>query len=142
MRIAKSSSPFVLLAALLGAGPVAAETLRCQVLNGNAVCAGSSGVSCQTINGRTTCVSGDGAVVQQFGSQRPPRLTPPPANMPEAERDSDADAEAMPPAPRGRSWPNRNLHIERSGPAGHWLSLDRADGRLRLNTDNLSVEMD
>jgi hypothetical protein len=43
-----------------------AETLRCQSMNGNLNCAGSSGVSCQTINGRTTCVSGKGGIVQSF----------------------------------------------------------------------------
>jgi hypothetical protein len=47
-----------------------AETLRCQSVNGNLNCAGSSGVSCQTINGRTVCVSGHGDVVQSFGNGR------------------------------------------------------------------------
>jgi hypothetical protein len=45
-----------------------AETLRCQSINGNLNCAGSSGVSCQTINGKTVCLSGHGDVVQSFGN--------------------------------------------------------------------------
>lgn len=45
-----------------------AETLRCQSINGNVNCAGSSGVSCQTINGKTVCISGHGGVVQSFGN--------------------------------------------------------------------------
>jgi hypothetical protein len=140
MWMAKPTSPVLLLAALFAAGPVAAESLRCRVVNGNAVCAGSGAMSCQTINGRTTCLAGDGAVVQQFRSQQPPRLEAPPEAAPEP--DELETEEAVPPPPRGRSLPSRRMQVERLGPAGHWLSLQRDGSRLRLNTDRLSVELD
>lgn len=49
-----------------------ADTLRCQSVNGNLNCAGSTGTSCQTVNGRTICVSGHGDVVQSFGGGAAP----------------------------------------------------------------------
>lgn len=52
-----------------------AETMRCQSVNGNVNCAGSSGVSCQTVNGKKVCVSGGGGVVQSFGGGAPSDLT-------------------------------------------------------------------
>jgi hypothetical protein len=47
-----------------------AETLRCQSINGNLNCAGSSGASCQTVDGKTVCSSAHGDVVQSFGNGR------------------------------------------------------------------------
>jgi len=61
------AATLVMLAALSCATPAAAETLRCQSVNGNVNCAGSDGVACQTVNGKKTCVSGHGDVVQSFG---------------------------------------------------------------------------
>ncbi len=61
-------------ALLCGAASARTETLRCQSVNGNLNCAGSSGTSCQTIDGRTTCVSGGGGIVQSFGNP-PPDIT-------------------------------------------------------------------
>jgi hypothetical protein len=49
-----------------------AETLRCQSVNGNLNCAGSSGASCQTIDGKTVCVSRHGDIVQSFGRSSSP----------------------------------------------------------------------
>ena len=60
----------IVLASLLVVGcgvSVSAETLRCQSINGNLNCAGSSGASCQTIDGKTVCSSRHGDVVQSFG---------------------------------------------------------------------------
>ena len=51
---------------------VSAETLRCQSINGNLNCAGSSGASCQTIDGKTVCISRHGDIVQSFGRNLSP----------------------------------------------------------------------
>jgi hypothetical protein len=82
-----------------------AETLRCQSVNGNLNCAGSSGVSCQTVNGRTTCVSGRGAVVQSFGGGAPPDTS---ADNDDASDDPDAAQ-----VPAGRRVPQRGLSLDR-----------------------------
>ena len=66
------SAPALLALVRLSA---AAETLRCQSVNGNLNCAGSAGVSCQTVNGRTVCASGRGDVVQSFGAGVPPDMS-------------------------------------------------------------------
>jgi hypothetical protein len=58
---------FAFLSILAAAGSASADTMRCQSVNGNVNCAGSSGVACQTVNGKKTCVSGHGDVVQSFG---------------------------------------------------------------------------
>lgn len=65
---------FVGLSVLSFAASASADTLRCQSVNGNINCAGSSGMSCQTINGKTVCVSGHGDVVQSFGKGSPPDM--------------------------------------------------------------------
>ena len=49
-----------------------AETMRCQSVNGNLNCAGSSGASCQTIDGKTVCISRHGDIVQSFGRNLSP----------------------------------------------------------------------
>ena len=59
---------FALLTIVGSGGFASAESLRCQSINGNLNCSGSSGASCQTINGRTVCISGRGDVVQSFGN--------------------------------------------------------------------------
>lgn len=59
---------FALLTVVGSGGFASAESLRCQSINGNLNCSGSSGASCQTINGRTVCISGRGDVVQSFGN--------------------------------------------------------------------------
>jgi hypothetical protein len=59
---------FAGLSVLWCAGSASADSLRCQSVNGNLNCAGSSGASCQTINGKTVCISGHGDVVQTFGN--------------------------------------------------------------------------
>ena len=68
--MSRCSRTFALAAVTIVWGGLSAhaETMRCQSINGNLNCAGSSGVSCQTINGRTVCVSGHGDVVQSFGN--------------------------------------------------------------------------
>lgn len=72
------------LVMLVGCGAFAsADTLRCQTLNGNTTCAGSSGFSCQTVSGQKTCVSGHGDVVQSIGNPRAmPSISP--NDMPQA----------------------------------------------------------
>jgi hypothetical protein len=61
------TATFVFLSIVGIANFAAADSLRCQSVNGNLNCAGSDGVACQTINGKKTCVSGHGDVVQSFG---------------------------------------------------------------------------
>lgn len=129
------------LAAALSFGPAVAETLRCRSVNGNTTCAGSGAVSCQTINGRTTCVSGNGGIVQQFGGT--PAPTPPtiePLIEPDDEAEPDPRAE-RPPLRRRPGGSNR-LSIERHGPQGSWLSLERDGRRLRVRTESLAVDLD
>jgi hypothetical protein len=93
-----------------------AETLRCQSVNGNVNCAGSTGVGCQTVNGRTTCVSGHGGVVQSFGGGAPPDV---------AVDDGDAGAAGT---PEGRGGPGRLPQPDASGSRlqvdGLWLDPD------------------
>jgi hypothetical protein len=134
------------LAASLIAVPAAAETLRCRSVNGNTTCAGSGAVSCQTIDGRTTCTSGGGGVVQQFGSKapkNPPSATPVPSPDADDEDEAAPEAGTIPPRPRagGGGGANR-LSIERRGPGGAWLSLEREGARLRLRTERLAVDLD
>lgn len=127
------------LAAALSFGPAMAETLRCRSVNGNTTCSGSGAVSCQTINGRTTCISGGGGIVQQFGG------TPaPPSIEPHVEPDDEAepDPRAERPPLRRRPGGSNRLSIERRGPQGSWLSLEREGGRLRVRTENLAVDLD
>ncbi len=64
----------VLIALSAYGAAASADTMRCQTVNGNTTCAGSSGVSCQTINGRKTCVSGHGDVVQSIANPHPTPL--------------------------------------------------------------------
>ncbi len=61
------AATFAALSILCFGVSASADTLRCQSVNGNLNCAGSSGVSCQTVNGKKVCVSGHGDVVQSFG---------------------------------------------------------------------------
>ena len=122
--------------AVLAAAPALAETLRCRSVNGNVTCSGSGAFSCQTVNGRTTCIGGDGAVVQQFGQTSRPTPAPPPED--EAEEPDLPPAEALPMPFHGR----RPLRLERRGPGGHWLHLERDGSRLRLRTDRLAVDLD
>jgi hypothetical protein len=90
-----------------------AETLRCQSINGNLNCAGSSGASCQTVNGRTTCVSGHGDVVQSFGGGgAAPDLGDEGADY--QDRDEQADRP-------GSTTPRRG---EKRYPRSDWFSLD------------------
>jgi len=108
-----------------------AETLRCQSVNGNLNCAGSSGVSCQTVNGKTVCVSGHGDVVQSFGDGPPS----------DASGDDTEDAGSrgrgdVPPGPAVRE------RLERSDARGRTLLLDRDGTRLQLRTDWLSIDRD
>jgi hypothetical protein len=137
--------PPLLLAAFAVALPLAsaaaAETLRCRSVNGNTTCSGTGAVSCQTVNGRTTCVGGNGAVVQQFGGTTP---APAPPSV-------EGEDEAAEPGWRERTGPRarpggaggeRRLSIERRGPGGSWLSLEREGGRMRLRTDSYAVDLD
>jgi len=129
------------LAAALTFGPAMAETLRCRSVNGNTTCSGSGAVSCQTINGRTTCVSGNGGIVQQFGGTPAPT---PPSVEPFSEPDDEAEAEGRAERPplRRRPGGGNRLSIERHGPQGSWLSLEREGRRLRVRSENLAVDLD
>nr|WP_294548292.1 hypothetical protein [uncultured Rhodopila sp.] len=95
-----------------------AETLRCQSVNGNLNCAGSSGVSCQTVNGRRTCVSGHGGVVQSFGGGAPPDVS-----VDDGDERGEPGAAQAPEGRRGPGVPPRRdasgLHLQADG-----LSLD------------------
>ena len=104
-------------------GSAFAETMRCQSVNGNLNCVGSSGVSCQTVNGKTVCISGHGGVVQSFGG------TNPPADDPGVSEDTD-DA---PPAKQ---------RIEQRDPRGHTMLLERDGEKLHFRNDWVSVDRD
>ena len=114
---------------LLGCAPAAAETLQCRSINGNVTCAGDGAVSCQTVNGRTVCIGSGGGIVQEFGGA-PGRRMPPEANESLEERLEER------PQPRAH-----RLAIERRGPAG-FLSVERDGTRLRLRTEQLSIDRD
>jgi hypothetical protein len=103
-----------------------AETLRCQSLNGNINCAGSSGASCQTVDGKTVCTSGHGDVVQSFGGASKPDVTNEDANEP--------DWNDLPPAPAVKE------RLQQRGPAGHSVLLQRDGNKLHLRTDWVSVD--
>ena len=105
-----------------------AETLRCQSVNGNLNCAGSSGVSCQTVNGKTVCTSGHGDVVQSFGGGSAPDISD--------EHSDDPNEPDVPPAPPVKQ------RLEQHGPNGHTLLLERDGTKLHLRTDWLSVDRD
>lgn len=106
----------------LWCGVACAGTMRCQSVNGNVNCAGSSGASCQTINGKTTCVSGDGDVVQSFGNKASPDTTGESADR------HDPDDETI------------QQLLQQSGPNGHRMLIERDGTRLHLRTDWLSVD--
>src|SRR3954453_592194 len=114
---------------LLGCTPATAETLQCRSINGNIICAGNGAVSCQTVNGRTVCIGSGGSIVQEFGSA-PGRRMPPDADESPEERLGER------PQPRARQ-----LAIERRGPVG-FLSIERDGTRLRLRTEQLSIDRD
>ena len=114
---------------LLGCAPAAAETLHCRSVNGNVTCAGDGAVSCQTVNGRTICTGNGGGIVQEFGSA-------PRRGMPAEADEPPEDGLREPPQPRAR-----RLAIERRGPAG-LLSVERDGTRLRLRTEQLSIDRD
>ena len=114
---------------LLGCAPAAAETLQCRSINGNVTCAGDGAVSCQTVNGRTVCIGSGGGIVQEFGGA-PGRRMPPEANESLEERLEER------PQPRARL-----PAIERRGPTG-FLSIERDGTRLRLRTEQLSIDRD
>ncbi len=124
-----SRHPFVRLAfavSILGfAYSASAETMRCQSVNGNLNCAGSSGVSCQTVNGKTVCVSGHGDVVQSFG------------NGSSASSSEDADH-----PDDGKSEPAPVIHqrLEQHGPANQMMLLERDASKIRLRTDWISLD--
>lgn len=106
-----------------------ADTLRCQSVNGNLNCAGSSGASCQTVNGRTVCVSGHGDVVQTFGNG---------SSRDEPSGDSAGDGD-----PDGNfKMPAVKERLEQHGPGGHSMLLERNGTKLHLRTDWLSLERD
>jgi hypothetical protein len=99
-----------------------ADTLRCQSVNGNLNCAGSSGASCQTVNGKTVCISGHGDVVQSFGHSSPPDMS----------TDDTGDQDEDLPTPKQR--------LEQHGPAGRSMLLERDGTRLHVRSDWLSID--
>jgi hypothetical protein len=102
--------------------PASADSLRCQSVNGNVNCAGSSGASCQTVNGKTVCISGHGDVMQSFGNGSPRDQSG------KAAEDPGADAPAV------------KERLEQHGPGGHSMLLERSGTELHLRTDWLSVD--
>lgn len=108
----------------LWCGIAAADTLRCQSVNGNVNCAGSSGASCQTINGKTTCVSGHGDVVQSFGNSASPDPTG------EGAMPHDPDDETI-----------KQL-LQQYGPNGHKTMLEQDGTKLHPRTDLRSLDQD
>jgi hypothetical protein len=113
------------LSVLCCAASASADTLRCQSVNGNLNCAGSSGASCQTIDGRTVCISGHGDVVQSFGNgaSRHPR-----PGVTEDPGDRDGDM------------PEMKERLEQYGPGGHWMQLQRDGNDLHVRSDWLSID--
>ncbi|HEY4043586.1 MAG TPA: hypothetical protein VGM32_17300 [Rhodopila sp.] len=114
---------FALLSILWSGVSASADTLRCQSVNGNLNCAGSSGVSCQTVNGKKVCVSGHGDVVQSFGSGK------------SSHDDVQTDGQDM-------NDPALHQRLEQSGPHGRTLLLERDGARLHIHTDWLSLDRD
>lgn len=118
------SAPMLAILSLLSCGVSAfAETLRCQSVNGNLNCAGSSGASCQTVDGKTTCTSGHGDVIQSFGGTH--------TKVPDNDV-NDPDWNELPPVPNANQWLQRHDHSmlpDRDGTLLHrntdWLSPDR-----------------
>ncbi|HEY0418738.1 MAG TPA: hypothetical protein VGC80_04395 [Acetobacteraceae bacterium] len=123
------SSRRLMVFLLLGCTPAAAETLQCRSINGNVTCAGDGAVSCQTVNGRTVCTGSGGSIVQEFGGA-PSRRMPLEADEAPEERQGEH------PQPRAR-----RLTIEQHGPAG-FRSIERDGTRLRLRTEQLSIDRD
>ena len=123
------SSRRLMVLLLLGCTPAAAETLQCLSINGNVTCAGDGAVSCQTVNGRTVCIGSGGSIVQEFGSG-------PGRRMPSEADESPEERLGHRPQPRAH-----RLAIERRGPTG-FLSIERDGTRLRLRTEQLSIDRD
>jgi hypothetical protein len=115
--------PAAMLAALSilwCAASASAETMRCQSVNGNLNCAGSSGVSCQSVDGKTVCTSGHGDVVQSFGNTAPSD----PDDGTSADPSGDPSRE-----PRHRGGQSRSLQLQQQGGRLHfqndWITIDR-----------------
>jgi len=125
---------FAAVSILWCGGSAFAETMRCQSVNGNLNCAGSSGVSCQTVNGKTVCISGHGGVVQSFGGQSLGNQslgeTNPPAGDPGVSDDTD---DAPPPAKQ---------RIEQRNLSGHSMLLEQDGRKLHFRNDWVSIDRD
>jgi hypothetical protein len=104
-----------------------AETMRCQSVNGNLNCSGSSGVACQTVNGKHVCVSGHGDVVQSFGAGGSSDWSDH-----DTDKDTAGDAAGLDDAPR----------LEQRWEHGHTMLLNRDGTELHLRTDRLSIDRD
>ena len=109
-----------------------AETMRCQSINGNVNCAGSGAISCQTVNGRKVCTSGNGAVVQSFGGGSSSTQSEQAGGQDAGADDEALDDEA--PKPKGR------VPLQKHGPAGHSMLLDRDENKSQRHTNRLPVE--
>lgn len=118
MTSCSRTATFAALSVLWFGVSASAETMRCQSVNGNLNCAGSSGVSCQTVNGQKVCVSGHGGVVQSFGKTS----------------DDSADDEGLDDAPPMKQ------HLEQRDSRGRTMLLDRDGSKLHFRNDWLSID--
>jgi hypothetical protein len=117
------AATFAALSVLWFGVSASAETMRCQSVNGNLNCAGSSGVSCQTVNGQKVCVSGHGGVVQSLGKMSD-----------DSADDDSADDEGLDDAPPLKQ------HLEQRDSRGHTMLLDRDGSKLHFRNDWVSID--
>ncbi|MGD0104656.1 MAG: hypothetical protein ABSC06_11530 [Rhodopila sp.] len=104
------------------------ETLRCQSINGNLNCAGSSGASCQTVDGKSVCVSGHGDVLQSFGNGPSPEIGTTGADR--QGRDSEVPDRAV------------RERLEQHDFRGHTMLWEHDGTQLHLRTDWLPIDRD